>query len=177
MEVRDFELIRGEGHRPPVGFTGFGAALETAEEISAGSVEQIVVVEADGKGVDLLEGGFDPSGHRLGDRVIESDDGRRIHSPEYLIEGGDLRPIGFRGGFGFGVEGGDGGLDLIGSGPLQFQASFGEEQSFGDGVAVPEGTVLVLEGDELAVTDPSVVAGILQEQESEQPEVFGLMRE
>ena len=103
---------------------GRAAPAGTGEEIGAGGVVRLVVlerghvervegVEAGGGAPQLADGdGPVEGGHRVG-----------AQGEELVVEGDDLGPVGGRGAGGVGVDGGDGGLDLERTGLVAAQAA------------------------------------------------------
>jgi hypothetical protein len=126
------------------------AAVETAEELAARGVVEVVAVER--QPFHQLKAALGPFGHRHGDGPVQLHDGRRCVTLELGVEEGDLRPVGLR----LGVERGDRRLQLVRAWPSQRECAVERGLSRRDLVFVPEPAVLVLEQDELVVSHTGV---------------------
>jgi hypothetical protein len=75
------------------------------------------------------------------------------------------------------VAGGDGGLDLIGTGPAAPQGTLDQFLAFGDHGVVPLPAVLVGEQHQIAVqAGPGTPAGVGEQQQREQAGDLGFVR-
>ena len=115
--------------------------------------------------------------HRGGDRVIQGDDWIVGDAPKETIEPEDLRPIRFFRAFGFVVHGGDRSLQLVRAHGAARQRRREERHPFGDRGLVPERSILLVEGNELARRTGACRAPCIgEEHEREEPRdlrVFG----
>jgi hypothetical protein len=94
-----------------------------------------------------------------------------------VVELEDLAPVGVLGGGGVGVDGVDGGLELVRTRLVAAEATAYEILALVDQRAVPEVAVLVGEADQRAVgSDPGRAAGLLEEHQGEQTDCLGLVR-
>src|ERR1051325_6104864 len=73
-----------ELERAPVGVAGLVAPVETAEQVGAGGVEEVVALEREL--VHQLQSTLRPARHRDGDRAIQLHDGRRRVTEELRVE-------------------------------------------------------------------------------------------
>ena len=74
------------------------------------------------------------------------------------------------------MTGRDGGLELVGPRSAQSKGGAEDISTLGDGRRVPQGAILVLEQDQIAVgIDPPGAPGIVQEHEGEQAQGLGLI--
>ena len=82
---------------------------------------------------------------------------------EGVTEAGNLRPIRFLRAARFGVNGGNGSLQGVGTARMQRLPD--EIAALGNGGAVPEAAILLLQGDKIAFgRDPGRPSGILEEE-------------
>ena len=87
------------------------------------------------------------------DRAAEHRGGVLVHRvvgerDEVVVPGEDLRPVGLLGACRVGVQGGDGGFDLIAAGALNGQRRLQDAHALGDLAGVPQAAVLPVERDD-----------------------------
>ena len=172
-----FDRVRRQSDRGVVRDNGFGVATGAGEQVGARGVVGLVVGES--LVVDLVEGGEAGIGTvELGDRdgAVEIDDRAGSQLGELVVERDDLCPVGRRRGGGVGVDGGDGGVDLIRAGLVASKTCPHQLMPFGDEVAVPQVAVLVGESDHRAVrVGAGGSAGVGEQHEGEQAGRFGFV--
>lgn len=149
--------------------------------VVACEVEQVCSYGVDAVVFEVQGGQFGERGvravdHGDGDDAVEGDHGAGCGDGEQVVEAEDLFPVGVVRGGGFGVDGGDGGLELVGADLGGAQGVLDECGAFGDGVVVPAGAVLFGEGDEGAVgVGAGGAAGVGEEHEGEQSGEFAVV--
>jgi len=123
-------------------------------------------------------------GERLGgtgdvperDRPVEADHRGWVDGRQHRVQGEHLTPVGGSPGGSLTVDGGNRGLDLVRPRPAERGGSLDETDRAGDGAAVPEGSVLVLEQHQLSSPgQPCRPAGQVEPDQREQAERFGLV--
>ena len=100
---------------------------------------------------EQLEPGVRAAGHRHRDRVVERHHGVVGGSPQQLVQGHDLRPVGRLGARGLVVDRGDRRLELVRAGRTELQRLADQRDALVDGRAVPAAAVLLGERHERAV--------------------------
>src|SRR5581483_8579658 len=124
-------------------------AAEAAQEVGPDRVEEVVVgqVESLYRG-QRLGGSLD-----LGDgnRTIERRHGARRDRHELIIQLQDLSPIGLPDAARIAVDRIDGCLNLVRPGPVTCNAQTHQLLPLADEIAIPAGTVLVRQEDQLAI--------------------------
>ncbi len=116
-------------------------AVEAAEEVGPGGVEEVVPAEVEGVHRRQRGGRTVHLGQRH--RPVEGDDGRRRERLQLVVQLQDLLPVGVDGGRGVAVDGADGGLELIGAGLVAADAAGDQCLPLGDQRPVPPPSVLV----------------------------------
>ena len=91
----------------PVRRGGLVAAVEAAQQVRAGGVQQVVAVEPVDPVDQRQPGSAGLVGHGDGDGVVERHHRRRRHRQQLGVQGGDARPVRLVGGGRLRVQGGD----------------------------------------------------------------------
>ena len=131
-------------------------------------------VGAEGVEDDQARGGT--LGHGDGDSPVGLHDRRRLVADELTVEHGDLTPVGLLGGRRSRVAGGDGRLELIGTGPSAPERPLDEHRTLGDLAVVPAAAVLIGQQHELAlVVEAGRTAGVGQQQQGDETDHLGLV--
>ena len=133
-------------------------------------MEVPVVVEVEA--VEDGQAGFGPIGLGHGDGPVHLDDRGAGLPGERLVQGGDLPPVAGL----LQVQVGDGRLDQVGPGALSCHGPLQQRSALVDLPRVPQGTVLVVEGDDLPVAQAGSFAGVVQQHQRQQREYFRLVR-
>src|SRR5260370_39064344 len=113
LEVAALDGVAGEGDGSAERVGGLVVTSGPAERLGSRGVEQVV-----GRQVDLVEGvecGRRAAVLHHGDRPVERDNGVWAQALQVVVERDDLGPVGGGRRRRIGVDGGDGGLDLIGT--------------------------------------------------------------
>src|SRR5580698_1400637 len=118
LEVTALNAVGDECERFVIRGQSFRMTLETAEQIGARRVIEVVVVEfaVCAELIDECEAAVEAFAHGYSDGVIEQHNGRGCNASKPAVEQSDLRPIGICCTCGFAMNSGDGSLQLIGSG-------------------------------------------------------------
>ena len=108
--------------------------------------------------------------------AVEGDDGRRGARHEAVVQAYDLGPVGIGAVAGFGMDGGDGRLNCVGTGGSKAKRVLGDLQPVLDLRVVPQFAVLIFEQDQIA---GGCASGgrtcIVKEHEADEPKYLGLV--
>ena len=110
--------VGGEFERSLVSGACLMVVAEFAEEFCAGRVVEVVATERRGEGFHLGECGARPGDVAQGDCAVQADDRGRCVVQEQVVEDEDLLPVGVVPVGSLGMAGQDGGLQLVGAGPV-----------------------------------------------------------
>ena len=102
-------------------------------------------------GIDQCEAGGGAIAHRHGYGAVQLDNGRRHNTRKYIVKRHDLRPIGQFGISGLSMYRCDCRLEGIGAETPRCQSLLHQSDPFLDLIFVPEGPVLVVEKDQIAL--------------------------
>ena len=111
------------------------------------------------------------------DRAVEGDDRRRVEPGQLVVQCDHLRPVRVRRGGGVGVDGVDRREYLITAGSVDREALADQVVALGDQRAVPAGTVLLVERDQLPIPHTGLTPGLDEHQQPEQTGHLRLVRE
>lgn len=142
--------VGGQLQRTLVGDSGVAGPVERAEQFGAGGVEQVIVVQVAGQGVELGEGGGGAGDVAQGDRPVQAGHRRWSQVQQHVVEHDDLGPVGVLPPLGLRVAGDDRRLQLVRAGPTQRGGAGDEPPGVGDRRMVPSAAVLVWQLDEIA---------------------------
>src|SRR5689334_22375661 len=171
LEEGPLDLRRREIERSPVRGVGLVPAPEPAEQVGAGRVEEVVVVEALDR-LDEPESLLEPVCEGDGDGAVQLDDGggREVEKPR--VEEGNLRPVDRL----VGVERGDCRLQLVGARDAECKRAVERCAALLDLGVIPERAILILEEHKLAFGgDAGVSPRVLEEQQRVKPVRLGLV--
>ena len=101
-----------------VGRPSLNRVAHRPQQLGAGGVVQVVVVERLAQGIDFGERGLGTGGVAQCDGPMETRERRRRQVQEHVVEQDDLFPVGVRPIGGFGMAGDDRRLQLIRAGPV-----------------------------------------------------------
>ena len=117
------------------------------------------------------QAGLGPFGLGDGDGPVQLHDGRASQAGELLIQCGDLRPVARD----LGVQRGDGGLQNVGPPATQGERPVELGASSCDLLDVSAGPILIAEQHELAVAEPGLTTGVVQEHHRQQTTNLGVV--
>src|SRR5439155_120506 len=95
-----------------------------------------------------------------------------------VVEQRNLAPMRRCDGGTFGVNGGNGRLQRVGTEAARWRSAFGERDALGDLVAVPQGAILLLQQDQVSVArDSRSAARLVQQHQRQQTHHFGIRQQ
>jgi hypothetical protein len=146
-------------------------AAEPGQQAGPQSVEQPVAVKLGGERLDFRQRGLGTGDVAGGHGPVEQHHRRRGQLLQPVVEQPDLAPV--RAGVigGFGVQRGDGRLDLVGTGRAHGQGLVEQPGGLGDQRLLPAGPVLIGEPDQPPpAVEPGQGPGLVQQFQREQAE-------
>jgi hypothetical protein len=129
--------------------SGFVGAPESAKQIGANGVEQVVAIKA--QRIDERQRGAGTLDFGDRDGAVKCDDGSRSHHDELVVERENLAPVGLCCCGRVAVHGVDRGLNLIRPRRIAREAASDERLTLSDERAIPAVTILIGEQHEVAV--------------------------
>ncbi len=151
---------------------------QAAQEVGPRGVEQVVAGQL-ARGLELVDdrkAGVEPPGHGDGDGPVERHHRRRHDLGQQLVQRGDLRPVGVGDIGGAGVARRDRRLQLVRAGPPMAQRRLQAPVGLVDLGPVPQGTVLVLERDQVARrVQAGAPARVMEQHQRQQAGRLGLV--
>ena len=167
--------LPGEFERTLVGRHSFREATESATQISTRGVREIIFaqVAARKEGVDQRDSRRRAVAHSDGRGPVELHHGRIFDAQQHVVKSHDLPPVGRRGGCGFGVDGGDCGLQRVRPKSSRSQGPFHQCGPLANLFVIPQGAVLLVEQQQFAIGgSPRGTPGIVQQHQAQQPDGF-----
>ena len=112
LQIAAFAVVSDQRQRLPVALAGLVVGAHPAEEVGAGGVEQMVLVQVlfGGELVDNSQSFWGAVQHSERYGTIQGDDRGRLDGFEALIKGDDLSPVSVFRTSGLAMQSGDGGL-------------------------------------------------------------------
>ena len=169
LEQAPLRVIADQRQRPQIGVARLVGAAQTAQQLTLGRMQVVIVVELEA--IDDLEAGLGAVLLGDGHGAAELDDRGAGDAAQLAVQGGDLRPITLI----VSVQGRDRGLQDVRSAAVQRQRPVEHDAAFLDLRGVPERPVLVCQQHELPVSRSRPAARVVQQHHREQPVHLGLV--
>src|SRR5947209_4898826 len=170
LEQPPLSLVVYELERAPVGGPGFVDATQPPQNLGTGGMQVAVFRQLEP--VDDLQSGFWITCFRCGCRLVELDHRGPRQTGELAVEGRDLGPVGRL----LRVQRRDRRLQYVRAAAAQGKGSVERRTATRELARVPQRSVLLRQQDEVAITEASPPARVVQQHQRHQAMNLGLVR-